>query len=207
MKPWPWPPVIVTPSPAASIRGPSMSPESMACARSMLSRSAAPRSRTVVTPACRVRRACSAAFQARTGTGSLTMVFRAAASPELVMCTWQSISPGMTKPPAASRAGPPSPPCPGAATASIMPARQRTSAARNRRASESNTRPPRMMSTASTGMAIECGEGHRPHCGAPAAADASNPSREGPGGPGRARCQHLATSHGIMGRCRAFRRQ
>ncbi len=55
--PWPWPPVIVTPRPAANMRGPSMSPLWMALPISMLSRSAAPRSRTVVTPPWSVERA------------------------------------------------------------------------------------------------------------------------------------------------------
>ena len=65
MKPCPCPPDIVTPIPTATTRGPSTSPSSVAFARSMLSRSAAPRSRTVVTPPASVARACSAVRQAR----------------------------------------------------------------------------------------------------------------------------------------------
>jgi hypothetical protein len=54
----PCPPVALMPMVAATIRGPSMSPRSIALRRLMSTNCGAPRSRMVVNPASRVARAC-----------------------------------------------------------------------------------------------------------------------------------------------------
>ena len=86
---------MVTPRPAASIRGPSINPAATACAISMFNRSAAPRSRTVVNPAWSVARAYVSALQARWASGVVRAAFSSAGSPLPVRWTWQSMSPGM----------------------------------------------------------------------------------------------------------------
>src|SRR5438445_6114034 len=93
----PWPPVIVMPRAAAMMRGPSSEPRSIWRASSMTIDPFAPRSRTVVTPLRRVRRALRNAFSA--AAASLSRVSASKfALPSSVRWLWQLMSPGSAKP-------------------------------------------------------------------------------------------------------------
>src|SRR4051812_43337597 len=97
----PWPPVFVTPRPAATIRGPSTVPASIARPSSMTIVPFAPRSRTVVTPARSAARAFANAFSV--ATDSLCRAsFSKSAVPSSVRWAWQLIMPGIAKRAAAS---------------------------------------------------------------------------------------------------------
>ena len=91
----PCPPVIVSARPAAITRGPGVRPSSIARPTSQTTASIPPRSRTVVTPACRCRSALRAALiAARAGVIPLDSPSKSAC-PSKIRWTWQSINPGV----------------------------------------------------------------------------------------------------------------
>src|SRR5712692_7335724 len=98
----PCPPVLVSPRPAATMRGPSTMPPSIARASSMTIVPFAPRSRTVVTPARSSARAFLKAFSVPRA-GSWRDSLAKSADPSNVRCAWQLMSPGgRNRPPVSS---------------------------------------------------------------------------------------------------------
>src|SRR5438445_739926 len=94
----PWPPVVVTPRPDATTRGPSTNPLSIARPRSMTIVPFALRSRTVVTPARKAARALRKAFRVARASDCRTSTPKFG-SPSRVRWQWQLIIPGKAKRP------------------------------------------------------------------------------------------------------------
>src|SRR5437773_1483299 len=89
------------PRPAATMRGPSTTPRSIARPSSMTIAPFAPRSRTTVTPARSSARAFLKALIAASASGWPTSAVKSV-PPSSVRCAWQLIIPGITKGAAAS---------------------------------------------------------------------------------------------------------